>query len=175
MIGFESDRPLSLNQVTDTEFELTHSLVYRAARQTFVVPVGFRTDLASVPRVVVWLIPRYGRHTPAAVLHDYLWWVEAPAGNVTYRDADGLLRQAMRTLGVRVLRRWLIWTAVRWGALATGRAGWQGWWRSAPAVLAISAVALPLVAPAAVSILPALVVFAVLETLARWAGRGWER
>src|SRR5690349_12750766 len=28
------------------------------------------TDLASVPRAMQWLVPRYGAHTPAALLHD---------------------------------------------------------------------------------------------------------
>lgn len=169
MSGFESDRPLGLNQVSETAFELTHPLVYHGSRQTFTVPAGFQTDLASVPRVTVWLVRHYGRHTPAAVLHDYLWREEAPAGTITYRDADGLMRQAMRNLRVGALRRWLIWTGVRWGALAASWAGWRGWWRSAPAVLAISLAALPLVAPPAVTILPALLVFTVVEHLVRWA------
>ncbi len=30
------------------------------------------TDLASVPRSLTWLFPRYGSYTKAAVLHDYL-------------------------------------------------------------------------------------------------------
>jgi hypothetical protein len=32
----------------------------------------FETDLASVPRLLTWLVPRYGTYTKAAVLHDYL-------------------------------------------------------------------------------------------------------
>ena len=32
----------------------------------------FATDLASVPRFLTWLIPRYGQYTRAAIIHDYL-------------------------------------------------------------------------------------------------------
>src|SRR5690242_3006060 len=37
-----------------------------------VVPVDFLTDLASVPRWLTWLVPRYGEYTRAAVIHDCL-------------------------------------------------------------------------------------------------------
>src|SRR4029079_13137851 len=75
------------------------------------VPDGFRTDFASVPRVFVWLIPKYGRYTKAAILHDYLC-DEANADRFDRDDADGLFRRAMRELGVSFLRRWVMWGAV---------------------------------------------------------------
>lgn len=162
--GFESDAPLGLSQISATDFKLTHDLVYYASHQVFRVPAGFVTDLASVPRVVTWLIPRYGVHTPGAVLHDWLWRSEAPAGRIAYRDADGLLRQAMRGLGVSPLRRWFAWAGVRWGAL-TRRGGRQGWWRTAPAVVGLTLLALPMVALPALTILPALALFTVIDWL----------
>jgi hypothetical protein len=39
---------------------------------TVVVPSGTATDFASVPRLFVWFIPRYGRWTKPSVLHDHL-------------------------------------------------------------------------------------------------------
>lgn len=145
-------------------WELVEPLVYRGNRQVFVVPAGFRTDLATVPQVVVWLIARSGRYTRAAVLHDWLVTEGIARGVVTPREADGLFRRVMRELGVPVLRRWLMWTGVRWGALANPRRR-PGWWLSAPGVLAISAVAAPLVVPPALLILPGLAVYAVAERL----------
>ena len=55
-----------------TRWMLVEPFSYHAARDTFTVPAGFVTDFASVPRVFVWLLPRYGRWTQAAILHDYL-------------------------------------------------------------------------------------------------------
>ena len=70
----------------------------------------------------------------------------------------------MREAGVPVLRRWLMWTGVRWGAL-TDPARRPGWLVSAPGVLAISALAAPLVLPPAVLILPGLVVYTLAEAI----------
>ena len=102
----------------DPEFkkwELMEPLSYRGRRDEWTVPPRFRTDFASVPRVVTWLIPRYGRYTKAAILHDYLCDVEVRRETITRADADGVFRRALRELGVAFLRRWLMWAAVRLG------------------------------------------------------------
>lgn len=39
---------------------------------TFIVPAGFRTDFATVPRVLRSVVESYGAYTRAAVLHDWL-------------------------------------------------------------------------------------------------------
>jgi hypothetical protein len=105
------------------------------------VPVHKRTDFASVPRAFVWFIPRYGRYTKAAILHDYLCSVAVPAGRIGRIDADGIFRQAMRELGVPFLRRWIMWAAVRLGAL-TNPAGRKKWWTEAWRVALVAVVAL---------------------------------
>lgn len=155
---------LAVRRATDNTWEVLAPLVYRGDRDTFVVPPGFRTDFASVPRVVVWLFPRSGRYTPAAVLHDWLTDVAVPGGLVSARDADGVFRRVMRELGVPPLRRWLMWCGVRWGALVNPvrRAGW---WRDAPRVLALSVLAAPVVVPPAGVIAVALAVYRVAESL----------
>ena len=133
---------------------------------------------SSVPRLFVWFLPRYGRYTRAAILHDHLW-DDAKAGRIVWRDADGIFRRAMRELGVPLLRRWIMWTAVRWGALADVREGsLAGWWRDLPQVLLCTLIALPIVAPPAVLILIALTLFYVYELIAfvaLKAGRGLRR
>jgi len=56
--------------------KLTWSGTFRGvARQLEVTAspeLPFSTDLASVPRSLTWLFPRYGKYTKAAVLHDFL-------------------------------------------------------------------------------------------------------
>jgi hypothetical protein len=120
-----------------------------------------RTDFASVPRVFVWFLPRYGRYTKAAILHDYLCsgLNSTPISRI---DADGIFRRVMRELGVSFLKRWIMWGAVRWGALFT-RDGRKGWTKELPRVLVVSAFALPIVIPPATLILVALAVFYALE------------
>ena len=81
-----------------------------------------------------------------------------------YIEADGTFRRAMRDLDVPFLKRWILWGAVRWGALVK-QGGRKGWLKEAPRVLLISAVALPIVVPPAVVVGAALVVFYVVELI----------
>ncbi|HEY0509834.1 MAG TPA: DUF1353 domain-containing protein [Blastococcus sp.] len=160
---FES-ASVTVRRVDDRCWAVMEELVYRGERDRFVVPAGFLTDFATVPRVVVWLIPRFGRYTPAAILHDWLCTQGLRSGVVTSREADGLFRRVMRESGVPVLRRWLMWCGVRWGAL-TSSLRRPGWVRSAPGVLGISLLAAPVVAPPAVLIALALAVYGAAEWL----------
>ncbi|CCG02967.1 DUF1353 domain-containing protein [Blastococcus saxobsidens] len=148
----------------DEHWGVVEPLVYRGTRDRFVVPAGFRTDFATVPRVVVWLVPRFGRYTAAAILHDWLCTVGIESGVVTAREADGVFRRVLRESGVPVVRRWLMWCGVRWGAFADPVRG-TGWWRSAPGVLAISLMAAPVVVPPGLLIAAALLVYGAVEAV----------
>jgi hypothetical protein len=158
---FDSDT-ITVRRFDADTWTVVDPLVYRGRRDTFTVPAGFRTDFATVPRVVVWLIPRFGRYTLAAVLHDWLVTEGLRTGAVSSRDADGLFRRVMREQGVPPARRWLMWTGVRLGALASPLRR-RGWWRTAPRVLAIAVLAAPVVVPPGLLIAAALAVYGVVE------------
>ena len=155
---------LTVRRVDANTWSVVDPLVYRGRDERFVVPAGFRTDFATVPRLVVWLVPRFGAYTLAAILHDWLCSDGIRSGAVTSREADGIFRRVMRESGVPVLRRWLMWAGVRWGAL-TSELRRPGWLFSAPGVIAISLLAAPLVVPPAVVIAPGLLLFALAERL----------
>ena len=169
---------ITVRRTGEETWEVLEPLVYRGSRDTFVVPAGFRTDFATVPRVAVWLIPRFGRYTLAAVLHDWLVTVGLLAGVVSSRDADGLFRRVLAELGVPPVRRWLMWCGVRWGALANPLRR-PGWWRDAPRLVPLSVLAAPVVVPPAVVISLALAVYTVVEAvvtrLVPGAGRRVDR
>lgn len=160
--GFESPYPVALTQAPGG-WETTAPLLYRGTVQDFTVPAGQDTDLASVPAVLTWAV-KPDEWIPAAVVHDRLWRVEVPTGQATYRDADGLLRQALGTLNVPPLRAHLIWTAVRWGAL-TRRNGWRGWHRDAPKVLPLTIIGALFFAVPVLVTLPFLALYAVVESI----------
>lgn len=152
-VGFETRVIVSPSPDNSRQWVLVEPLEYQADHDHFMVPKGFVTDFASVPRVVAWLIPRYGRWTPAAILHDYLW-SEARAGRFNKPDADGIFNQALRELGVPFLRRWLMWTAVRWAG------GPKTWLAKGPSQFArMIATALP---GLVFVVVPAVVVFVFL-------------
>lgn len=165
----------ALAVASDTTWRLVGPLVYRGATETFTVPDGFLTDLASVPRPVQWLVPVSGRYTWAAVLHDWLCsqlsscrllGIDPRAAQAGPRDADGIFRRVMREYGVPPARRWLMWAGVRLGSLVdpSRRAGW---WRDAPAVAALALAAAPLVLPLSVAVAAAQLVDAAVERLGR--------
>lgn len=149
---------------TFKKWELVEPLSYRGKRDRWTMAPGFRTDFASVPRVVTWLVPRYGRYTKAAILHDYLCDVEVPARRISRADADGVFRRALRELEVAFLRRWLMWAAVRFDA-ALDELGtlWRPKRRSLAAWLLVAVPGLLLVAAPALLILGALAIFYVAE------------
>lgn len=103
------------------DWELLQNLVYEAgekgSRRFIIVPKGFRTDGASVPRCLWAIFPSTGRYMRAAVLHDYLY--SRLRGGLPHpeaasrRDADRELRLAMAACGVDSVSRFLIWGAVR--------------------------------------------------------------
>jgi len=163
-LGFPPGSTVDVRQVGDQDWKTLRALPYYAKTEDFEVPVHEGTDFASVPRVFVWFIPRYGRYTKAAILHDYLCRVAVPAGRISRIDADGIFRQAMRELGVPFLRRWIMWAAVRLGAL-TNPAGRKKWWTEAWRVALVAAIALPVVAPAAAVIAVSFLVFYFIELL----------
>ena len=83
------------------------------------VPELFMTDLASIPRLLTWLIPRYGRHSQAAVLHD---WLYRNAGHgYNRRESDRMFYNAMVAMKVRKSRAFVMWAAVRGFGWATWR------------------------------------------------------
>ena len=88
---------------------LQRPLVYAGLRDRWTIPAGFRTDLASVPRLLTWLVPKAGKHNRAAVVHDYL----CRDPTVTLKDADGVLRRITVELEAGRARAWTMWAGVR--------------------------------------------------------------
>lgn len=163
-MGFESD--LIAKQVSDFDWELVASLKYRGNEALFEVPAESKTDFASVPAIFQWLIPRSGRYTRAAVLHDHLWRTR----KVSLADADGIFRRAMAELKVPFLRRWLMWTAVRWVSLA--RSGFSDGKKDIPRVLLITLVPGSVVVAGGLVALVLLLAFWTVELIVRcilWA------
>jgi hypothetical protein len=81
------------------------------------VPVGFVTDLASIPRVFWSLLRPDGEYTFPAIVHDYLYWVQS-----TKREtADMILKMGMQDFGINTATINTIYDAVRVG----GGASWN--------------------------------------------------
>ena len=116
---FLSDIEVKRHAGDNGEWELLTDLIYIGNRDQFLVPKGFKTDFASIPRIVNSIVPKNGRHDGAAIVHDYLYREQprvAPAMNpITRLDSDRIFRRIMKELGVGIIRRNLIYRAVRLG------------------------------------------------------------
>jgi len=112
--------------------------VYVGKDDLFQIEADFPTDLASVPRLFWALLPPSGVYERAAVVHDWLC-VHLAKGDcvASARDADGIFRRIAKEGGTGLLTRWALWAGVRWGALFNP-ARRAGWWKDAPAVLALT-------------------------------------
>jgi hypothetical protein len=108
-----------LRQVDPKNFHLVEGFRYCQEDETrFIVPRGNVTDLASIPPLLMWLVPPYGRHTLPALLHDHL-----QDGQVTSEEADDIFREAMVGTKVPLVRRWLMWAAVKLWTRLKGKSG----------------------------------------------------
>ena len=166
--GFDSE--LSIRATGATTWSLLSPLIWTGTQgDRFVVPVGFQTDFATVPRFVHWLVLPYGAYTRAAVLHDWLltdlatWSRTDPAARqgaeplATSRDIDGIFRRVMQELGVPWSKRWVMWTAVRWASLFNrDRAYGRRILPDLPRMLGMSLLALPVILPGVIGVLVSL-------------------
>ncbi len=130
-----------LEQTGPTTFRIVEAFRYvdAVSGEEYVVPDPRwgdqeETDLASVPGILLWFVPRYGNHTLPALLHDQL--VDFDLVN-NREKADRIFRDAMGEQGVHLLRRWLMWAAVSMATLSTGRR-----WLLAPIIVWLAAFAL---------------------------------
>lgn len=103
----------------DGRWRLTRALVYESdvAGRRFVVPRGFVTDLASVPRLPLVYLLTGGTSNEAAVVHDWLYTMHP----VPRLVADKVLREASAITCVPAWRRWLMYWGVRLGGASYWR------------------------------------------------------
>jgi hypothetical protein len=84
--------------------------------ETYTVPAGFKSDLASIPRLFWAILPPFGRYSKAAVIHDYLL-----ANNKVIPDNEKLtidrinyiFKESMRELNVNKVQIAVIHFAVQ--------------------------------------------------------------
>lgn len=84
------------------------------------VEIGFMTDFASVPRPLWVFFPKWGTYGNAAVIHDWLYWVQS---NISRAEADHIFFEAMTVLNVTSWQKYPMYWAVR-------SLGWLAWMRN---------------------------------------------
>lgn len=95
------------------EWELTAPLIYLSAilPHVIIVPEGFKTNFASVPRLPLafWLFGSVADEP--AVVHDWLY--TSNVAGVTRKEADAVFAEACKVYGVSAWKRGPMWLGVR--------------------------------------------------------------
>ncbi len=90
---------------------LTEDICYTVFGEHYIVPIGFHTDFASIPRVLRRLYPKLDKHIRAAVLHDYMY----VTGTLNRDMSDRAFLDVMKQHGVAFWKRWSIYLGVAAG------------------------------------------------------------
>jgi hypothetical protein len=122
----ELPRPSLDYDVRRSVWVLTHEYVLVHEGFTLTIPAGYTLDLASVPRVLWWLISSFELGMIGPLVHDFLYQCHGqpgpavvPTRTFSRREVDRLFLAIMKREGVTALRRWTAYIAVRlFGSLA---------------------------------------------------------
>lgn len=97
-------------------YELTKPFIYHDNQidVTIIVPTNFCTDFASIPKWLRWLIDddEYGVRGPA-VIHDYLYSKQNLNQSLSRRQADQILRNAMKDRKCKAWKVATVYAGVR--------------------------------------------------------------
>jgi hypothetical protein len=110
---------------SESDFGLVEPFRWEGSHVVDVLPAKLpTTDLASIPWFLRWFVSPFGRHTAAALLHDYLMQ-EGPHEQppIVRRDADGIFLEGLTELKVAPARRRIMWAGVTLATRSIGR-----WW-----------------------------------------------
>ena len=101
---------------------------HKDSAERITVPAGFKTDFASSPPQIWWLIPPWGKYGKAAVVHDCLYQNQGYLSHDTLlrhlrtrKWCDSVFLEAMEVLGVTPWRRRLMY----WGVRIFGGLAWR--------------------------------------------------
>lgn len=109
----------AVKQVEADRWVLLESLEYKVNNNdddVIVVPSGFITDFASIPQFFWSILPPFGKYSPAAVIHDWLYFTQTRKRS----ECDKIFLEAMEVMEVNWMTRHTMYRAVR-------LFGWKGW------------------------------------------------
>jgi hypothetical protein len=91
------------------KWQVVEDYTVRVLSEDLLIPKGFKTDLASVPRILWSVFPPFGKYNTAAVVHDYLYKTK----RYSRQDSDVIFLETMRLSKVGLIQRHLFFYAVR--------------------------------------------------------------
>ena len=118
----------TISEIGDTLWQLHRNLIYQSdlLARTFVVPKGFVTDLASVPRIPIVYQAWGGRCHREAVVHDYLYRIDSKP-LVSFMMANRVFLEAAEARGKSPFIRYpMFWgTCLGWMSYHRKKVSWD--------------------------------------------------
>jgi hypothetical protein len=110
--------PLRVVQLDQERWQLEGPMLYESdlIHDHILVPAGFITDFASVPRIPFAYLLTGNKAQAPAVVHDWLYSTQKFTRDV----ADDILHEAILASGYSRFTAWIMWAGVRMG-------GWVAW------------------------------------------------
>lgn len=90
--------------------KFTYHVGSKYSKDKIHIPYGFKTDFASIPRLLWGILPPAGSYMKAAVVHDLLYQTKTRSR----KEADDIFLEAMGVLGTKWFVRHMMYYAVRW-------------------------------------------------------------
>ncbi len=100
---------LKMKILGESNYVLTAAFLVKLGPYILRVPRGFKTDLASVPRIPIIYSILGGIGHRAAVLHDYLY----ATADFSREDCDLIFYKALTVSNVNSMKAWIMYRAVR--------------------------------------------------------------
>lgn len=101
-------------------YELSEIYEFKALDNTFIIPEGYLTDGASIPRILwSFLPPNSPEYLTAAVCHDYLCELAYGSKKAlngfkpSFKEADEVFKKHLKELGVKPYKVFILYYGVR--------------------------------------------------------------
>lgn len=116
-------RPLRVEVLDNGRlYKLMQRFVYYREKNkssTIIIPRGFITDFATIPRFLWTILPPFGKYTKCAVLHDYLCLLYSK-GKISRKEADNIFLESMNAVKIPYITKYSLYFGVRFYAIFKG-------------------------------------------------------
>lgn len=91
------------------EIEQDIIVILKTDNKPYVIPKGFITDFASIPKIFWSILPPFGKYSLASIIHDHMYRINY--NNRKFADEEFLLQ--MKHNGVHYIIRNIMYLTVR--------------------------------------------------------------
>ena len=105
-------------KINNWEVWWTYNILWNGIEIT--IPTGTTTDFASCPWWIRWLLPKVGRNTRGAIVHDGLYRNPKIRKGIDRKLADQIFYDINKYYGMNIVKNFLSWLGVRIG----GKSAW---------------------------------------------------